>query len=205
MRYIVALFVALLAFTGTALASAGAVSMAQTADLAPPDASVFDLIQPVMNALTSGHPAMAAALALVLCVALTRRFGASRFPFLATDAGGTALTFLGAMGTALAASLAAGSMPSWGMVTAALTLAAGASGGYTAIKRLAAPALRFLESKLPAFARPFMKPLFDVVLWAFEHKGAAKVAKAEAAGQAAVDAKPAQGVAKVTGKTKRFP
>lgn len=204
---VLAVFVAVVSFAGTALAASGTVALAQMADVAPPDASWLDIAKPVLDAAIGGHPLLACALALVLAVSLARTYGGTRFPFLKTDAGGTALTFLGTLGTALAASLATGSLPTWGLFSAAMTLAAGASGGYTAIRRLAAPALRWLESKLPAKFRPFLAPVFNVLLWAFESRKASPeaVAKAEAAGDAAVKAKPAEGVAKVTKSGKSFP
>lgn len=203
MRYLLAIVVAFLAFTGTALAAAGATAAAS--EVVPPDASVFELVAPVLDALKSGSPALALALALVLAVGLARKYGSKRFPFLATDAGGTALTFLGSLGAACAAALAGGALPSLSLLWTALVVAAGASGGYTAVRRLVAPALRFLESKLPAGLRPFVAPVFNFVLYFFENRGAKKIAKAEAAGEAAVEAKPAEGAAGVVKVGKSFP
>lgn len=209
MFYLVAALVALLSFTGTALAASGTVALAATMDAVPPDASWIDLAKPVLEALVHGNPLLAGALAIVLAVALARKYLApkgGRWAFLSTDAGGTGLTFLGALGTALAAAVTAGTAPSWALIVAALTTAAVASGGYTGMKRLVAPFLRWLVSKLPAKARPFANGILSVVLWAFESKSAAtKVAEAEAAGAAAVEAKPSTGTSSVVKTGKSFP
>lgn len=201
MRYVSAFLLALCSFIIVTFASVGAAS---AADL-PPEDSILDLIQPVIKAATAGSPALACALALVLAVALARRYGSKRWPWLAGDIGGTLLTFLGSLGAAFAAALTGGALPSMSLLWTALTIAAGASGGYSAIRRVVAPALRFLESKLPAWAKPLLAPIFNMVLWAFESKKATTIAKAEAAGKAAVEAKPAPGIEGITGAPKDFP
>lgn len=208
---VLAVLVAAVSFAGTALAASGTVALAQIADVAPPDASWLDLVKPVLAALQSGNPALTAALALVLSTTLVRKYGAGRtgklWQAVNSDAGGTALTFLTSAGAASAAALSTGALPTLALLWASITFAAGAAGGYTAVRRLAVPALRWLEAKLPAKFRPFLSPLFNVVLWAFESRkpSAATVAKAEAAGAAAVEAKPAQGAAAVVKVGKSFP
>lgn len=209
MRYVTALFTAVLAFIVVTFAYVGT---AAAADL-PADASWIDLAKPVLDAAVSGSPALALACALVAAVALARKYGGSpadhpRWPWIMTDVGGTALTFLGSLGAAFAAALTGGALPSLGLLWTALVVAAGASGGYTAIKRLAVPVLRFLESKLPAKLKPWVGWAFDAALYLFENRGqtkAAKIAKAEQAGAAAVQAKPAEGAAKVVKVGKSFP
>lgn len=198
MRYIAAIVVAFFSFTGTALAAAS------VAAAVPPDGSVLDLAKPVFDAVIGGHPLLAGALALVLLVTLARSYAPKAWK-LDTDAGGTALTFLGSLGTAVAAAIAAGTLPGWGLMSSALVFAASASGGYTAMRRLAVPVLRWVESKVPAKIRPLVSPLFNIVLWAFERSGAQTIAKAEAAGEAAVQAKPAEGAAGTAKIGKSFP
>lgn len=200
MRYINAFLASVLAFVGVTLASIGVAHAASDV----PDPSLLDLAKPVIAALTSGSPALACALALVLGVSLIRKFGATKWPFLTTDVGGTVLTFLASLGAACAAAFAGGALPSLSLLWTAVVVAAGASGGYTAIKRLAAPALRYVESKLPAWLQTIVTPLLNVVLWAFEGNAAA-VATADAAGAAAVAAKPAPGIASVVGPVTVFP
>lgn len=195
------------AFTGTAIAASSTVAVASAAEVVAPDASWLDLAQPVIKALTSGNPALACACALVLAVFLARTYGSKRFPILATDAGGTALTFLASFGAACAAAFSAGALPTTALLWTSLTIAAGASGGYTAVKRLIVPALRWAEGKLPASLRKFVSPLFNLALFFFENRkgGQVAIAKAEAAGTAAVEAAPSKGAEGVVKVGKSFP
>lgn len=192
----------LLSLTGTALAQ----GVADTAGAADP--SWLDLARPVIDATLHKQPALAGALALVLAVALLRQLATGRtskfWSMVKSDAGGTALTFFGALGTAVAAAMTAGTMPSWGLLWSAIGIAAAASGGYTAIRRLVAPALRWVEDKVPAPLRPMVTFVFNLVLYFFEKKPGA-IAEAEKAGADAVKAKPAQGAEAVTGAPKKFP
>jgi hypothetical protein len=190
---LVAAFSFLVAFTGTAVA----------ADVSTDGAPLLDLAKPVLDAVMGGHWLAGAALALVLAVSLIRRYGAKRFPVLTTDAGGTALTFLTSLGGAVGTAALAGSAPSLALLWTALGVAAVASGGYTALKRLAAPALRWLEAKAPAWARPFVGPVIAVLLWFVDRPSA--IAKAKAAGDAAVEANPPTGAAGVVGEPKNWP
>lgn len=177
--FLVAMVVCLFSFTGTSLAFAQA---------SPDNGNILDLAKPVLDAVMGGRFAYAASLALVLLVALGRRYGVSRWKFLATDAGGSLLVLLGAFGGALATALAAGAGMSWGLLWAAVGVAVSASGGYTLVKRLVVdPLLRPLASKAPKWAQP----LFKLLLWIFDNQS---VAKAEAAGEAAVEAKPSAGL-----------
>lgn len=201
MRYIVALFAFLAAFTGTAMAASATVAVADVS----PDASWIDLAKPVLEAVRAGNGWLAAALALVLLTTAGRKYGASRWPWLSSKAGGALLNLLLSFGGMAATALAAGTLPSWALAATALKVSLAAAGGFTLIKELAAPALRWLESKAPAWLRPWLAPAINLALWAFEGKGKAAVAKAEAAGQAAVEAKPAAGAEGVTGKHRRIP
>jgi hypothetical protein len=181
----VGVLVFLFSFTGTALA----------ADLAT-DPSVTDLIKPIFEAVKSGNSFLAAAMTLVLLVALARRYGISRFPFLGSDAGGAAMTLVGSFGGALSTALLAGSAPSLGLLSTALGIAVAASGGYSMAKRLLVPLLEKLATKCPAW----MHPMFDLVLWVFGRSSA--IAKAEKAGADALKADPAKGLSAVAGDPK---
>lgn len=141
-------------------------------------------------AAKSGHYAYATALALVLVVALVRRYAAPRVAWLASDAGGAALALFGSFGAALAAALASGDGLSWRLVWAAIGVAVTAAGGYSLVKRLiVTPILVPLSKRAPAW----MQPLIALALFAFESKADA-AARKQAAGDAAVAAKPAAGV-----------
>lgn len=159
---------------------------------------LISLAKPILAAVMSGQWAAGAALALVLLVAATRKYGAKRWPVLATDAGGTAMTLVGSFGGALATALLAGSAPTLALVWAALGIAVAASGGYTMIKRLALPLLGAIVDRLPAWASAPAKAVLTVVASLLGAGGA--VQKAEKAGKDAVEAKPATGAAGVVGK-----
>lgn len=177
---------ALLAFTATA-GAAGAV--------APEDGSWLDLARPVLDAVLGGHWFLAAALALVLTVGLASKYGAKRFPVLATGPGKALLVLVGAFGGALATAATAATAPSLALMWTAAKVAFFAAGGYSLVSSLVGP----LVTKAPAWLRPFL----DMVLWFFNRKPtAAAVAKAEAAGNAAVAAKPSTGVAGFVGEPK---
>jgi hypothetical protein len=197
---LLALFVAFLSFTGTALAASAADAVAE--------GSLFDLAKPVLDAVRSGNGWLAAALALVLLVGVARKYLAprgGRWAWLGSKAGGALCNVLLGLGGMLATAFTAGTLPSWGLLLTSLKVSVVAAGGFTLIKDLAAPALRWLEGKAPAWARPWIAPVFKLLLWPFEQGGAAKVAKAEAAGKAATEAKPAQGTAAITGPTDELP
>lgn len=163
------------------------------------EAPLLDLLKPALEAVKAGQGILAACLLLVFAVAVARRYGAKRFPFLASDAGGALLTLLGSFGGALGTALMAGTAPSLGLATTALGVAFAASGGYSMIKRLVVPTLRALQAKLPAWARPVL----DLALWIFGPAPA--IAKAEAAGAKAVEANPATGAAGIVGTPKSWP
>jgi hypothetical protein len=184
--------VALVAFMSTSWAAGAA---------APEDGSVVDLAKPVLDAVMNGQGWMAAAGALMLAVALARRYAPGKAGELVrSDAGGVAASFLmsfaGAAATALAAT---GGAPSLDVLKTAFGVAAGASGGYVALKKLAVPALRLLQSKVPAWARP----LVGMLIWVCERPSA--IGRAKAAGDAAVKANPAPGLDGVVGKPERWP
>lgn len=180
-------FVAMVSFTGTALA-AGAVT--------PDDGSLFDLAKPVLDAVMNGHGWLAAAAALVFVTALARRYLPSvspKFAWVGGDVGGTAAAILMSFGGALATTLAGGGAPSLEMVKMALIVAIGAAGGYTMLKKFAVPLLRAVQSRVPAWA----KPIVGMLIWVCERPDV--IGRAKAAGDAAVKAKPAPGVAGIAG------
>jgi hypothetical protein len=184
---------ALLAFAGTASAAGAA---------APEDGNILDLAKPVFDAVMAGNYWLGAAAALVLLVAATRRYGAKWFPralgWVNSSWGTPVAVLLASFGGAMATALAAGSGPSLAMVKVAFGIAITAAGGYKLVKELAVPLLTKLRDKLPAWARP----LVDVLLWAFQRD---PVAKAEAAGDAAVADKPSTGIAGVVGEPRKWP
>lgn len=197
-RYISSLFLALvvgfLSFAGVSVAFAAGENVSEATEM-----PLLEMAKPILDAVRGGQGVLAAALALVFCVSLARRYGGKRFPFLMSDAGGSALTLLGGFGGALATALMAGTVPSFGLAMTALGVAFAAAGGYTMIKRLAVPAMRAMQAKLPTWAQPIL----GLVLWIFDKPSA--VAKAESAGAAAVAAKPGPGIEGVAGAPKEFP
>ena len=131
----------------------------------------------------------ASAAALVLLVALVRRYAPGKLgAFVHSDIGGALTTLIGAFGGALAAAVGAGSLTLAGVWTA-LGVAVGAAGGYTLISKLLAP----LEARAPAWLRP----LFRIVTWILDKPDPAIAAAA--AGDAAVKSSPSTGVAGVVG------
>lgn len=176
MAYLVSLFFMVLSFVGTSIA------LAQSDGLA-------DLAKPVLDAVLSGQYVFAAASALVLGVALLRRYGGSRYPILASKKAAPFLVLLGAFGAALATSLSAEAAITVAMSWAALKVAVVAAGGYSLLK----PILQGMQKRAPAWA----DPLFAVAGWVFDARtkaAEAKIAKAIDAGVAAVEENPSEGI-----------
>lgn len=169
--YLSAAFFMILSFVGASVA------LAQT------DADLAALAKPVLAAVLGGDYMYGAALGLVLGVALLRRFGGAKYPWLASKDLAPYLVLLGSFGAALATSLSAGAAITGGMAWGAIRIAIAASGSYAMLK----PALKWLEKKAPAW----MSPLFALTGWVFDSKSRAK--KAREAGEAAVKASPAEG------------
>lgn len=183
--------VAYLSFTATSVAATTAIAAADVSA----DGSLLDLAKPVLDAVKNGNGWLAAALAVVLLVTAARKFKGSRLPWLDSKAGAAAANVLTGFAGMLATAFGAGTLPSWALVAVSLKVSIVAAGGFTLIKELAGPALRWVEGKSPAWLRPLVKPVFDLILWPFEKRD--PVADAKAAGDAAVKAKPAQGAAAV--------
>jgi hypothetical protein len=179
---------------------AGTAAAAGTVDPAGDGSVLLELAKPVFAAVMSGQYILGAALALVLCVALVRKY-ARHIPrvakCLATDAGGALLTLVGSFGGALGTAILAGAAPSLAMAWVALGVAVSAAGGYSLIKKLGAP----LVDKAPAWLRPFL----NLVLWFFDHKTDRVEAEAKAAGDAAVAENPPKGAAGIVGDPRDWP
>lgn len=176
----------LAAYAGTALA-AGAAS--------PDGGSLFDLLAPVLDALTSGRWLLGSALALALTAGLAAKYGSSRFPFLGTGPGRALLVLVGSFGGAVGAAVKAGVMPGLSLFSSAFGVALVAAGGYSLTKTLIGP----LVPKLPKW----LQPIANAVLWFFEHRNPG--ADAKAAGDSAVKEHPATGAAGVVGKPRELP
>ena len=146
--------------------------------------TIAQLSKPVLDAIMSGNYAAAAALGLVLAVALTRRYGGSRWPVLASATVAPFLVMLGSFGASLGTTLLADADLSGAMVIAALKVALYASGSYAMLKPIIA--------KLRKIAPPWMSPLFAIVDSIFDAKAKA-VEKATEAGRIAVEKNPGKG------------
>lgn len=162
------------------------------------DTEVFELVKslarPLFDAVMSGQYVLGAAMALVLVVSLVRRYGAGRWPFLATDAGGAALALVSGVAGALMTALAAGAAFTWGMLARAFLVTVTAAGGYSFVRKLLVPLMMLLPQPLSAWAVTLLS-LFDKP---------SPVAKAEAAGKKAVADKPPTGADGVLGKAEEI-
>lgn len=188
--FVVAAF--LVSFTGTAYGAQA---------ISPEDGSIIDLARPVFDQIMAGHWLAATALALVLAVALLKRYAPGKLGELVhSDAGGALSTLLMAFGGALATATMGGAAWSWSMLWTALTVAVTAAGGYSLIKKLLVePILKPLAANGPLW----LKPILAVVLWIFDKKDSGTIeAEAKAAGDAAVAANPAPGADGVVGEAK---
>lgn len=187
----------MLGFVGSAFAQA------QTL---PDQESLLDLARPIFDAVMAGHYLAGAALGLVFAVALFKRYAPGKAgAFARSDAGGVTTTFAMSFFGAAATSLLA--FKGWaGMSLAMVKMSAGVSflaiGGYVGIKKFLLPLLAPYLAKLPAWMQPGVK----LLLWVFDRHDPAtrELAKAEAAGAAAVAAEPSKGAESVTGDPEKF-
>lgn len=180
------------AFAGTVFAAG---------EVAGPDGSLPDLLKPIWEAATGHHWWLMASLGLVACVALFKRYAPGKAQVWShTDFGASILVLAGSFGGALATGLATAGTDavSFGMVEGALKVAFGAAGGYALLKALVVGPLlgSALWQKIPSAVRT---PIELVLRFVFEKSQVAK--EAEKAGEAAVIAKPAEGVDGVIGKS----
>lgn len=177
----------LFVFAGTAIAAG---------EVTPDDGTLLDLAQPVFDQVMHGNYFAATCLALVLAVALVKRYsGAGNFGQLVhSNVGGLVTTFAMAFFGALATATMAGAPWTWLMVKTAGTVGAAAIGGYTAAKILytAIVGSAWYQAKAPGWVKAAMSVLGFVL----DKPDAIKTATK--AGDAAVAAKPAPGAGKVT-------
>ncbi len=178
-----ALLAAPLGFTATAYAADAAA--------VPNGESLLDLAKPIYEAVMSGQWWLAAAAALILSVALLRRW--APWPWLKDGPGVALLTVGASFAGALATALAAGQAMTGGLAWMAAGVAFAAIGGYSALKVALLPALEWLSGKLPAWARPVV----DLLRWILSRPTA--IAKAEKKGADAVKASPGPGADSITG------
>ncbi len=186
------------------LASFGATAYAADS-VAGAEASILDLLKPVYDAFRSGNYVSAGALAVILVVALLRRYAPGRIgKVMRSNFGGALSTFLVAGAGSLAASAANG-IWNWQMLSTAGGIAVTAVGGYTVIKKLVVDQLlasTWYNTKAPAW----LKAALRVVLWIFDKPtaDADTIAAAEKAGKDAVAAKPSAGADGVVGPSEKF-
>jgi hypothetical protein len=166
-------------FTGTALAATAAT---------PDSGSLLDLAKPVFEAVMHGQWWAAAALAVVLLCALAKKYMPDSWTAgIKGDIIGTAMAFVMAFAGAIATwALAPGAIMTMAVVLTAMKIGFAAVGGYTVIHKVVGWLAGW--SKLPAWLAPILKLLAGLV-------GSNAVAKAEAAGDAAVAEHPSTGLA----------
>lgn len=187
-----------LGIAGTVFASSAVAQVVPSTD-----GNIWDLAKPVLDAVKGGQYAFAAALGLVFLVAAIRKYHGTRWPFLNTDAGGALLTLVASFGGAMATGMAATGAKAltFGLAWASVGIAVMAAGGYSLIKKMLVDPLlasAWYANKAPAW----FKSIMSLVLWIFVRPD--PVVDAEAAGKAAVAAKPAGGVEAVVGKPEQF-
>lgn len=162
--------------------------------VAPDDATLLELLEPIYKAFVGGQHLYAGMLALVAAVAIAKRYAPAKVrTWIQGDVGGSVTTLVMSFAGAMATALGSGNPVTWAMAKTATLIAVGAAGGYSLVKKLIVePFLKPLSKKTPAW----MAPIWAIVFWAFDKK--TPVEEAEAAGKAAVEAKPAPGAGKVT-------
>jgi hypothetical protein len=180
----------LVIFTATALASTAAVS--------PDEGSLLELARPIFDAVMHGNWWLAAAGAVMLLTAAARRHLPNGYGgrFIRGDVGGMVTAFTFAYGGAIATTMAApGATMSAAVMLAALKIGGMAVGGFVALHKLAQAlvATKWFQAKAPAWLRTGLGLVLSLI-------GSSAIKKAEKAGQAAVDAKPATGIVGVVGK-----
>jgi hypothetical protein len=122
-----------------------------------------ELAKSMVDAIMAGRYLATAALAVVLIVALAKRYAPGRFgEFLQGDLGGALATFVTSLSGALATVFLAGDSPSWEMVKTAAGIAFVAAGGYALVKKLLVPYLQSL-----AATHAWAQPVLAVVMWIF--------------------------------------
>lgn len=184
----------MLAFSATAFAATA---------VAPTDSSWTDLLQPVWDAFRAGHYAAAGASAVVLAVALAKKYLPGKAGgFLNGKIGSSIAVLVGSFAGSVAVATSDGTGLGWNVVKAAGAVSIAAAGGYTLIKDLLIDPLTssaWYANKAPAW----LKACMGVVLFVFSSKNPDAPAMEKAAsdaGKAAVAANPPTGAAGVAGK-----
>jgi len=166
-----------------------------------------DLAKPVYDAFVGHNPALGVCLALVLLVALIKRYVGTTGTvgtFVHSDAGGSLLVLVGAAATAAGAALGTpGAHISLTLLKQAALVGVSAAGGYAMIKNLIIePVLKPLAAKAPSWAQP----VFSLIFAIFDHAPGTvapdpqlEIAKAIVVGQTAVATKPPTGADGITG------
>jgi hypothetical protein len=177
----------LIGFVGTA--------MAATVAVPDPDGNLLDFAAPILDAIKNGNGWIAAALTLIVASAAARRYLAPKLPFLKTAFGAVVLVFTASYGAAVLTGLAAAgtSTLNASLAYAAFKVALAAAGGFSVLRPLLVDLVEpFVVGKLP-----WLKPVFDLLTWAFDKPDA--IADATKAGDDAVKQKPSGGAAGVVG------
>lgn len=184
----------------------GFVTMAYAAGPSTEPEPILDLAKPVLDAIMHGQWWLAASAGLILVVSALRKYAPveGRFGWLGRAVASTpgvmgttfALAFGGAVFNALLALGPAGVM-SLAIAKTALWIGVAAIGAWKAVHTLAtwAVSTNFYKTKVPASVQAIVAFVLGLL-------GSNAIAKAEAAGQKAVDAKPATG--STDGKFEQF-
>jgi hypothetical protein len=185
--FALALLIFLFMFTASAFA-AGVVAPDQ-------DSAIQDMLRAILDAFQHGHKLYAGMIALMCAVTVVKKV-APRWKALDqkvhTDIGGALMTLVGSFAASMVAKGADGSAPTWSMAQSALHIAVGAAGGFVLIKKLIVePLLKPLAKKAPAWSQP----IFALVFYIFDKP--TPVEEAVAAGDKAVEEKPATGMGDV--------
>lgn len=147
----------------TLLALLLAVPFLALAQDVPPaaDLDVLALFKVLVGAIQGGQWPLVVVVVFIGLVQLLRRFGAKWVPWLATSDGGTVLTFLTVMGSALAAgAFLPGAVITWPFIGKAALAALAAIGGWTGTRRFLG-VLAPLAAKIPSIG-PWLS---GVLLW----------------------------------------
>ncbi|PTL79103.1 hypothetical protein [Vitiosangium sp. GDMCC 1.1324] len=110
-------------------------------DTAPPtEVTLGEVVKLIAQAVASRNWGLLACALVLGAVYVVRRFGASRVPWLSSDAAGVALSVVAAAALQLSAALASGTPVTLALVLGILLTAAGASGLFSWGKKLTAAA-----------------------------------------------------------------
>lgn len=187
--FAIAILTLLGAFTATAFAAVA---------VDPDSAGIMQLLQPIIDAVKSGEFALAGAAGVIFLVAMSKKYLPDGWGgrFVRGDVGGMLTAFLYAAAASVGTALAVPDVAwSAAIALAALKFGIGAIGGYVALHKLATWLIStsWWSAKAPAWLQAGLAFVLGLI-------GSPAVARAEAAGEAAVAADPPTGVAGVAGK-----